>query len=56
MDQKEFNQKMSQRLQKTGSICVTVGTEGKVIEKNCFEGESIGVFTSGGDSQGMCCF
>ncbi|ESN96243.1 hypothetical protein HELRODRAFT_186529 [Helobdella robusta] len=41
------------KIQKSQSICVTAGTEGKKIEKDCYSGCVIGVFTSGGDSQGM---
>lgn len=40
-------------MEKSHSICGVVGVEGKRVEKNSWLGNCIGVFTSGGDSQGM---
>lgn len=39
--------------QRRASIMVTAGREGNQIKKNSFLGKTIGVFTSGGDAQGM---
>ena len=38
------------------SIYPTAGQEGKAIEKNLYAGETLAVFTSGGDAQGMNTF
>jgi len=35
------------------SIVPTLGKEGKFIDKDCYAGKTIAVFTSGGDAQGM---
>lgn len=41
------------RLTKGKSIAVDEGNEGKPVTKDQYKGRSLGVFTSGGDSQGM---
>lgn len=40
-------------IQKSQSISIEAGKEGKKIDKGCYAGRTIAVFTSGGDSQGM---
>ena len=37
------------------SVIGIPGREGQEVKANSYEGKSIGVFTSGGDSQGMSC-
>ncbi|CAD5112535.1 unnamed protein product [Dimorphilus gyrociliatus] len=38
--------------EKKMSVCLTMGNEGKTVEKGAHIGKSIAVFTSGGDAQG----
>ena len=35
------------------SLAIEIGKEGKIIEKNAYEGKKIALLTSGGDAQGM---
>ena len=49
----EFVRRMAP-IQKSQSICIEAGKEGKKIDKGCYAGRTIAVFTSGGDSQGEC--
>ena len=41
------------RSQRLKSFAYVEGREGKPLNKNQYEGRCLGVFTSGGDSQGM---
>jgi len=49
-DMTECEKKMMTRMK---SFAFVEGQEGKPINKNQYKGRSLGVFTSGGDSQGM---
>ena len=44
---------MPRQVSRLKSIAITEGQEGKPINKGQYKGKSLGVFTSGGDSQGM---
>jgi 6-phosphofructokinase 1 len=41
------------RMTRLKSLSIVEGQEGKLVQKDQYEGRSLGVFTSGGDAQGM---
>ena len=45
-----------QRVERSMSMAAVPGREGKFVAKGSYHGKAIGVFTSGGDSQGLCDF
>lgn len=52
-DSVEKIERLHRKVSRAKSFAYVEGQEGKPVVKNQFEGRSLGVFTSGGDAQGM---
>lgn len=52
-DSEEKIERIHRKVSRAKSFAYVEGQEGKPVTKNQFEGRSLGVFTSGGDAQGM---